>query len=575
MKTKSRLDQFLASAALVIIVVAPTQWSFRLRLGGDEGTFVTLVDLLVGLTFLLWVAKVLFVKSDRLVRLPTPSCFALVAAACLSMLAGGLKGEAVKETVQLIEYFLIAYVVLANCITDREVLRRAAGAFTLVASVVVIVALCQYHPTESFFGVRGTFGNRNVLSVYLALALPVVFAIALYRGGCLMRLSLVATVFVGVAMSLSGGPLLGLLLGLGVISALRGRVLLGGMVVLALAGGWLGAKALRPQHIDAVIASVTPFVDNNYLLDNRGLMRRAEELIYGRNDVLDRFIGEVEGFSSAPEPLIEAAKKLKAIKTADKRRKAQAALGKAVDNDESIEKSTRKYWGTELRVAQDCERYNDARRLLTFIRDDLKERKISLSGKEQQDINDLYSLCKKQTRSVVWEHHDFAEPRAARRYKGWSAAITAFRNALIKKPGLAFFGRGAGSYNRAIIREIEWYPTARLHYDTDEPEVFNIGSDEADTFGQFFVTLSELGIVGLVCLLWVWLSALGKAARVWRITRDAFHRALALGLIGSLAAFPLCALFSGIIVRGVAVPFIFLIVCADLLRRFETEIIVE
>jgi len=575
LKTKSRLDQILASAALAIIVVAPTQWSFRLPFGGDKGTFVTLVDLLVGLTFILWAAKVLLVKSDRLVRLPTPSCFALVAAACLSMLAGGPKGEAVKETVQLIEYFLIAYVVLANCITDSEALRHAVGAFTLVASIIVILALGQYCSTQSFFDVRGTFGNRNVLSVYLALAVPVVFAVALYRGGCLMRLSLVATVFVGIAMSLSGGPLLGLLLGLGVISALRGRVFLGGMVVLALVGGWLGVKALRPQHVDAVITSVTPFVDNNYLLDNRGLMRRAEELVYGRNDVLDRFIDDAEGFSSAAEPLIRAAKKLKAIKTVNERREAQAALSKAVDEDKSIEKSTRKYWAEELRVAGDCERYDDARRLLTFIRDDLKERKISLSGEEQQRFSDLYNLCKTQTQGVVWEHHDFAGPRAARRYKGWNAAITAFQNALVKRPRLAFFGRGPGSYNRAIIRDARWYPTAKLKYDTDEPEVFNIGSDEADTFGQFFVTLSELGIFGLVCLLWVWLSAVGKAARVWRITRDPFHRALALGLIGSLAAFPLCALFSGIIVRGVAVPFVFLIVCADLLRRFETEIIVE
>jgi len=301
-------------------------------------------------------------------------------------------------------------------------------------------------------------------------------------------------------VSLSGGPLLGLLLGLGVMSALRGRAFLVVALALAFVGVLLAPGMLRPNHGRALVASVQPAIENNFLLDNRALLRRAEQLVDGGND-----------------------------------------------------------------------RYGDARRLLTFIHENGE---VDLTGPQLQRYTELTALCKSKTQQgPVWEHPDFGSPRLARRYVGWQAAIAAVRHALAHGGRLALFGRGAGGYEREVIKQEKWFAgIPKLHYNTDEPEVFNLGCDEADTFSQFLVTATEMGLVGLAALVWVWLSALGKAGNVWATSRDSFHRGLALGLLGALIAFPVCAIFSGILVRGLAVPFVFIIVCANLLRRFETEV---
>ena len=580
MNEKSRIDQILTLAALAIVFVAPTQWSFRLGFGGDKGTMVTLVDLLVGITFMLWLANVVFVRHARRVHLPTPSCIALVLAGALSLIGldkSAPRGESLKELVQLAEYFLIAFAVLTNCIPDRKALQSAIAVFATATGVVVLIALVQYSGDgSSFFDVRGSFGNRNVLSTYLALALPVLFGVALHHGGCSTRVGTIVTVFVGLAMILAGGPFMAVVLALAVMSALHGRLFFAAMLVLGFAGFWIGPMALRPHHGDAVVASVSPFVSNNRLLDSSGLLRRSGELLYGRTDVLDRFIEDMRGCSSSPEPLAMAAEELKGIHTADARRAALITLAEAVATDDSIPQAGRAYWDKELRVAEDCERYDDARLLLTFLRDEMDEGGSMLAGDELEQFQKWYKLCKDHTSRGLWQHPHFGRPVPARRYVGWQAALNAWRGAVNgKRPSQAMFGRGAGGYNRTIIKGESWQPVSKLSYDTDEPELFNVGTDEADTFGQVFVTLSEMGILGLACLAWVWLSALGKAARVWRATNDSFYRGLALGLIGSMAAFPLCALYSGILVRGVAVPFVFLIVCAELLRRFEFTFVPE
>ena len=580
MAEKSRFERFFFLAAIAVIVVAPMQWSFRLPLPGTErGANVTLADVLVLLAFGAWALGVLLHLWPRRLRMPTPGCVALVAAVGLSLLSvlqGSPKGEGFKELLQYVEYFLLAFVLLSNAIAGRAALQRAVGAFTLAASAVVVIALWQYFGTDSFFNVRGSFGNRNVLSVYLALALPVVFGVALYQGGCFMRMSLMATVAVGVAVCLSGGPLIGLLIGLGVISALRGRVFLVVMIFVALLGGLVAPHAVRPHHGDALVASVSPAIDNNYLLSHSAMLRRAEELVYGRGDVLDRFVGEITGLSSNPSPLAEAAEALKATHTADARRAMVAALGEAVDQDKSIEKAKRKYWAKELRVAEDCERYNDARRLLEMIRSDLEAGKAVLNGPELLRYAELYALCKQKTqKGPIWEHPGFGRPILARRYTGWIGAVAAIRKGSEDSSRAALFGRGAGSYEREVIKG-DWFAgLSKLKYDTDEPEVFNLGCDEADTFSQWLVTMAETGAIGLACLIWVWLGGLGKAARVWSSSKDSFSQGLALGLIGSFAAFAVCAVFSGVIVRGVAVPFVFLLVCADLMRRFEMEVYPE
>jgi O-antigen ligase len=104
-------------------------------------------------------------------------------------------------------------------------LKLVLRVFLGVASLVFLYALAQYlNPAIDPVLVRGTFGNRNVLGGFVALTLPLLFALLLFDVHRLRRVWYATAIAIGLCVSLSGGTLIALALSFGVIAALRGRV---------------------------------------------------------------------------------------------------------------------------------------------------------------------------------------------------------------------------------------------------------------------------------------------------------------------------------------------------------------
>ncbi|MFH1731976.1 MAG: hypothetical protein ABIF82_10060 [Planctomycetota bacterium] len=139
----------------------------------------------------------------------------------------------------------------------------------------------------------------------------------------------------------------------------------------------------------------------------------------------------------------------------------------------------------------------------------------------------------------------------AARYRRWHAATRLIRRHCWRP----FLGVGPARFNEAIGEE--YGAVEKPSGDTDDARAFNINAPEPDTFNMYLVTCAEAGPVALLALLWLGALLLGRNVREHGACRDDFGKALALGAAGAVVGAAVCAVFSNILVRGVAMPFIF------------------
>ncbi|HRR32647.1 MAG TPA: O-antigen ligase family protein [Kiritimatiellia bacterium] len=240
--------------ALLTLGVAPTQWTLidSPRLGP--------ADLLLAATAGVWGLDILLTRGWGRLWAARPHwthllfTFCVGAAACTAV----DRGEALKELVQIIEYFIVGTMVFTAFLHERndrtaDDSSRRAGLplFPVLGAVtagVLALAAWQYFTLEGHRSIArfaepktldvivnvlggwqspllvgGTFGNRNVLGGFLALVLPLAAAGVLggarglvARGGCVLLL------LAGLALTLSGAAYWAVVIVIAVMAATRG-----------------------------------------------------------------------------------------------------------------------------------------------------------------------------------------------------------------------------------------------------------------------------------------------------------------------------------------------------------------
>ncbi len=129
-----------------------------------------------------------------------------------------------------------------------------------------------------------------------------------------------------------------------------------------------------------------------------------------------------------------------------------------------------------------------------------------------------------------------------RRYTEWQAAATMTQdNALL--------GVGAGNYQENIGMYYGVLP---------DP----VGPTEPDTQNLYAVTASSLGLMGLVALIGLFAHSAASSIRRYSAAAAGLERGLQAGLLGSILAFSIAALWSPLLVRGISIPLVFILVLA-------------
>ena len=464
---------------------------------------VGLADVVLLLAF---VAAILRVGSRKLrgIRLPPIQGFVLVAVALVALLRTQSKLDAAKDVLQLIEYFLVAFFVFAN-VAEPSGTKLFIAAFVAAAALVVLWAGVQYVVCESPFDVRAGYENRNALGAFLAIALPLLYGLALHVPRWTWRLALLAIVAAGLIVNLSGGAVLVTLAVLGVLSAFRGpRTLLaflgiGGLAILA-----APSVLPRPCHTDVLFSSIAPYVDDNFLLSDREMLARARELFHPTCEIVCDHSGE-RGVPS-PRPL-------------------------------------------------------DAERLLRLLNN-----RRPLTPDELQ----LMAEIQTQLPPDAAQSYPLKDPQLAVRYQRWNAAIACARSLWSRagrgRPGLSggpLFGYGLNPYHQVL----KTFMAGRLQYRTDEPEVYNIAAPEPLTYDVWFKAFIQMGLVGFLALAWLLGAFLGRTARLWRSAHSELALGFALGSFGSILGFAFIGLFTENLIRGLALPFVFILALVTVVER--------
>ena len=214
------LRKLVTIGLLVIVLIAPTQYSFEVR----DKTYLSIVDPLLWLVCLLWLVDL--VKSRTLLSVKPPPLVTIlfVVAAFLSIAKAGNRFASLKDIFQILEYFAVAFLLFTSVIKDCRQLKMVLYGFLGTATAVVGLGLLQYlsSGTETFM-VGSTFGNRNVLGGYLSLVLPLMFGLMLFESRWSRRIWYALTIMAGAVVTLSGGTAIALVLSLCIVSVLKSQ----------------------------------------------------------------------------------------------------------------------------------------------------------------------------------------------------------------------------------------------------------------------------------------------------------------------------------------------------------------
>ena len=77
----------------------------------------------------------------------------------------------------------------------------------------------------------------------------------------------------------------------------------------------------------------------------------------------------------------------------------------------------------------------------------------------------------------------------------------------------------------------------------------------------------QTGLVGLAALVWLLSGFLGRAVRLYRAAQGELALGVALGTVGAILGFALGGMFTQGIVRGLAIPFVFVLATVSIAER--------
>ncbi len=493
---KLSLGSINLGLVLLLVLVMGGQRGFDLPFGKPRFP-VTVADAVLALAAA-GVAVQLVARRFRGVKLPPIQAFALVAVACVALARSEAKAEAAKELLQAIEYFLIAFAVFLNVAGNAHV-KALLAAFAIGTAGIVAWAGWEYAARESAFDVRACFLNRNALGAFLALALPVLYGLALYVRSWAVRLALLAVVAAGLLVNLSGGAVLITLAVLGLLSALRGQRALAAYLAAVAVIAFAAPRVLpRPYHTRTLVASVSPFVRDNWLLSDRQLFERAAKL---------RELARAE---------------------------SEAAL--------------------KAGHAEGSRRLFDACSLMELLAD-RRGGSDRLADEERQLYGKLAAEAEAAAKDFPAKRAECAlsDTRLAVRYQSWDAAIRCAKR-FWDRPATALFGLGYVEYHEAI-KPFRQGPT--FNYRGDVREAFNVGFPEPFTHDIWLKALVQTGLVGLLAVGWFLAAFLGRALRLHGTARSELMLGVALGAAGGILGFALAGIFTETLARGLAMPLVF------------------
>ncbi len=287
---KSILEKTIFFGLLATLLIAPTQYSFVIL----EKTHLSIVDPLIWVLCLAWI--VLLIRSGDLQSIRFPPLlsvvFILVTGISICRPCNVMAG--LKDLFQLIEYFVVTFLLFAAMGQNERRRRMIAGTLLASATAVIIYGVVQYFsPSVDAFNVRSTFGNRNTLGGYMSLMLPLALGVALFSRSWVKRAWLALLILLGLAITMSGACMIALLVAFAMVAMLKGpRAFL--LVAAALIMFSLIIIPQLPRDNEEILVDSVSLYDSDREVNMRYTEWQAATIMLQENPVLGVGVGNYQ-----------------------------------------------------------------------------------------------------------------------------------------------------------------------------------------------------------------------------------------------------------------------------------------
>lgn len=219
-QTSKTPPQWLYWLTLLLIFVIPGQISYAID--KKHGPFIGLADVVAVLIIGLWFLWVLVRGQLRHLVWAPRSVWALLVVALLSAAGAASLKAAAMEIIQLVLYFVAAYMLFVSVLVTAQRQRMALRVFLAATSLVVLFGLYQYLTQTDPLAVTSVFASRTAYAAFLTITLPLFFGFVLWAPVQGERYWALAVVLLG-ALTVLAPPLVWILaLVLVVMAARRG-----------------------------------------------------------------------------------------------------------------------------------------------------------------------------------------------------------------------------------------------------------------------------------------------------------------------------------------------------------------
>jgi O-antigen ligase len=183
----------------------------------------SLADVLIGLILILWIFKVVYNKEWKEQKiLPLPIIiFAL--AVLISFVNAGSLSEWTKESVQVVEYFVLFYLLLLNNLKTIKY-DLILKVLYISVSIVLLMAFIQHSIIDAdTYLVKGLFENRNLFGAYLCLSIPFIYIEFINSKKWPVKIWMALLLIVSSWVLVCGSAFLAIIVSLGIISWKLGK----------------------------------------------------------------------------------------------------------------------------------------------------------------------------------------------------------------------------------------------------------------------------------------------------------------------------------------------------------------
>lgn len=257
MKNKQFLQKLIDYGLLATLLVFPLFINIALISPEDPGhpliaVNVSLADMFIGVILFLWVLKVSIYKEWKQIRLPQASILVFIGVGMLSFVNAFSITQWLKELIQIVEYFLLFYVLLLNNLQTIKFTTLKNSLF-VSASILLLVAFVQHTflQADPYF-VKGLFENRNILGVFLCIVAPLVYVELLSSGDRLQKIWMGAMLLVACLVLVSGSAFVSILISLLVISWLYSKKMFVRFVLVTLSLTFIYSFVMPSKNINSI-----------------------------------------------------------------------------------------------------------------------------------------------------------------------------------------------------------------------------------------------------------------------------------------------------------------------------------